>query len=31
MIHYKIDEEHKTVHVYAVLSTYFNPEKHYLK
>lgn len=31
MIHYKIDEEHKTVHVYAVLSTYLDPDKHYLK
>jgi hypothetical protein len=31
MIHFKFDEVNKTVHIYAVLSTYQDPKKHWLK
>jgi hypothetical protein len=31
MIHFRVDEEKKIVHVYAVLSTYLNPEKNWIK
>ena len=30
MIHFTIDVEFKTVHVYAVLSTYLNPDKSWI-
>lgn len=30
MLHFKIDEDSKTVHIFAVLSTYLNPDKHWL-
>lgn len=31
MIHYKIDEENKCIVIYAVLSTYLNPDKNWIK
>ena len=31
MIHFKIDDKNKIVHVYAVLSTYLNPDKNWIK
>jgi hypothetical protein len=31
MIHYKIDQVNKIVRVYAVLSTYQDPSKHWIK
>ena len=31
MIHFKIDYKNKIVHVYAVLSTYLNPDKNWIK
>lgn len=31
MIHYKVDEQKKEIHIYAVLSTYLNPDKNWLK
>lgn len=30
MIHYSIDEKNNTVYIHAVLSTYTNPENHWL-
>lgn len=30
MIHYKINESTKEIHIYAVLSTYINPDKNWL-
>lgn len=30
MIHFKVDEENKKVHIYAVLSTHQDPEKHWI-
>ena len=29
MIHFKINETEGTIHVFAVLSTYLNPDKHW--
>lgn len=31
MIHFKVDEVNKTIHLYAVLSTYLNPSDHWIK
>jgi hypothetical protein len=31
MIHFKVDEENKIIHIYAVLSTYLNPDKNWIK
>ncbi len=31
MLHFRIDEENKIIHIYAVLSTYLNPDKSWLK
>jgi hypothetical protein len=31
MVHFKVDEENKTIHIYAVLSTYLNPDKNWIK
>lgn len=31
MVHFKVDEENKTIHIYAVLSTYLNPYKNWIK
>ena len=31
MIHFKIDEEHKSILIYAVLLTYLNPDKNWVK
>lgn len=31
MIHFKVDEVNKTIHLYAVLSTYLNPFDHWIK
>jgi len=31
MIHFKINEESKTINIYAVLSTYLNPNKNWVK
>jgi toxin ParE1/3/4 len=30
MIHFKVDEQNKTVHIYAVLSTHQDPDKHWI-
>lgn len=30
MIHFKVDETKKTVHIYGVLSTYLDPNDHWL-
>lgn len=30
MIHFKIDEQNKMVHIYAVLSTHQDPDKHWI-
>ena len=30
MIHFKLDDLNKLVHIYSVLSTYQNPNKHWL-
>lgn len=30
MVHFTVDEEDKIIHIYAVLSTYQNPEKHWV-
>ncbi|WP_298116432.1 hypothetical protein [Flavobacterium sp.] len=31
MVHFKVDQENKTIHIYAVLSTYLNPDKNWIK
>lgn len=31
MIHFKVDEVNKIIHLYAVLSTYLNPSDHWIK
>jgi hypothetical protein len=31
MLHFRIDEENKIIHIYAVLSTYLNPDKNWFK
>lgn len=31
MIHFKVDEEKRSIHIYAVLSTYLNPDKNWIK
>ncbi len=31
MIHFKMDEENKNILIYAVLSTYLNPDKNWIK
>lgn len=31
MIHFKVDEINKSIHIYAVLSTYLNPDKNWIK
>ena len=31
MIHFKMDEENKSILIYAVLSTYLNPDKNWVK
>ena len=31
MIHFRINEESKNIHIYAVLSTYLNPDKNWIK
>lgn len=31
MVHFKVDEENKTINIYAVLSTYLNPDKNWIK
>lgn len=31
MIHFKVDEANKSIFIYAVLSTYFNPNKNWVK
>jgi hypothetical protein len=31
MIHFQVREQEKVVHIYAVLSTYLNPDSHYIK
>lgn len=30
MIHFRIEEQEKTITIYAVLSTHYNPNKHWL-
>ena len=30
MIHFKVEEQNKTVHIYAVLSTHQDPDKHWI-
>uniref|UniRef100_A0A0P6I0H7 Uncharacterized protein n=1 Tax=Daphnia magna TaxID=35525 RepID=A0A0P6I0H7_9CRUS len=30
MIHFEINEQNKTVHIYAVLSTHIDPDKNYI-
>lgn len=30
MVHFTVDEKAKIIHIYAVLSTYQNPEKHWV-
>lgn len=30
MIHFKVEEENKIVHIYAVLSTHQDPDKHWI-
>lgn len=30
MVHFKVDEPNKTVHIFAVLSTYLNPRRNWL-
>ncbi len=30
MIHFKVDDTEKTVHIFAVLTTYVNPDKNWL-
>ena len=30
MIHLKVEEQNKTVHIYAVLSTHQDPDKHWI-
>ena len=31
MIHFKVDEENKIIIIYALLSTYLNPDKNWIK
>jgi hypothetical protein len=31
MLHFRIDEENKIIHIYAALSTYLNPDKNGFK
>ena len=31
MIHFKIDEENKSIHIFALLSTYLNPDKNWIR
>ncbi len=31
MIHFKVDEENRSIHIYAILSTYLNPDKNWIK
>jgi len=31
MLHFRIDEENKIIHIYAVLSTYLNPDKNWFR
>ena len=31
MIHFAVNDETKSVHIYAVLSTYLNPDIHWIK
>jgi hypothetical protein len=31
MIHFRMDEENKNIHIYAVLSTHLNPDKNWIK
>lgn len=31
MIHFNVDKENETIHIYAVLSTYLNPDKNWIK
>jgi mRNA-degrading endonuclease RelE of RelBE toxin-antitoxin system len=30
MVHFEVNEQEKIVHIYAVLSTYLDPSKHYI-
>lgn len=30
MIHFKVNETERTIHIFAVISTYLNPEQHWI-